>query len=306
MQAPEGNDPRTVHDPTTGRPILLAPRRQQRPMHTGPQAQAGACPFCQGQETETPPEVGAVRDPGTAADAPGWTARAFANKYPANHHHEVVAEGRAHCEQPCELSVADWRASFALCRDRIAAIEARPGIACAFLFKNVGALAGASIAHNHSQLLGLPALPPRLQLELRQAQALAACPWCATLATAAAEGRLVHRTLDHSYVQNLINQGQLSEAEAHNHPHSNILMGCLGTDAEPPMDVHTVPQMLPGDTLLLCSDGLWHYFMPNELGNTLHLLPPREACELLIGKARTRAEGGGDNLSLAVIRFEPL
>jgi serine/threonine protein phosphatase PrpC len=120
------------------------------------------------------------------------------------------------------------------------------------------------------------------------------------------QGRMVHRTLDHSYVQNLINQGQLTEAEAHNHPHSNILMGCLGTDAEPPMDVHHVPEMLPGDSLLLCSDGLWHYFMPNELGNTLHLLPPREACELLIGKARTRAEGGGDNLSLAIIRFEPL
>ncbi|MFN9705630.1 MAG: hypothetical protein ACK595_12525 [Planctomycetota bacterium] len=42
MTVPEGNDPRTVHDPTTGRPILLAPRRQQRPMHTGQLAHAGA------------------------------------------------------------------------------------------------------------------------------------------------------------------------------------------------------------------------------------------------------------------------
>lgn len=200
MTASEGNDPRTVHDPTTGRPILLAPRRQQRPMHTGPQAHAGACPFCQGEEAQTPPEVGAVRDDGTLADAPGWRARAFPNKYPANHHHEVIAEGRAHCEQPCELSVAEWRASLALCRDRIAALEARPGVACAFLFKNVGALAGASIAHNHSQVLGLHALPPRLQLELQQAQSLAQCPWCATLANAAADGRLVHRSAQHAVI----------------------------------------------------------------------------------------------------------
>ena len=195
-----GGDPRTVHDPTTGRPILLAPRRQQRPMHTGPQANAGACPFCQGQEAETPPEVGAVRDAGTAADAPGWTARAFPNKYPANLHHEVSAEGRAHREQPCDLTLADWRDSLALCRARIRALEARPGIACAFLFKNVGALAGASIAHNHSQVLGLPALPPRLQLELQQAAALPHCPWCATLATAEAEGRLVHRSAQHAVI----------------------------------------------------------------------------------------------------------
>lgn len=194
------SEPRTVLDPTTGRPILLAPRRQQRPMHTGPQANAGACPFCQGQEAETPPEVGAARDPGTAADGPGWTARAFPNKYPANHHHEVVAEGREHREQPCDLTVADWRASLALCRDRIAALEARPGIACAFLFKNVGALAGASIAHNHSQVLGLPDLPPRLHLELRQAAAQPRCPWCATLATAEAEGRLVHRSAQHAVI----------------------------------------------------------------------------------------------------------
>ena len=53
------------------------------------------------------------------------------------------------------LSIAELEA-------RIAALEARPGIGSTFFFKNVGALAGASIDHNHSQVLGLPELPPRL------------------------------------------------------------------------------------------------------------------------------------------------
>jgi len=42
------------------------------------------------------------------------------------------------------------------------------------------------------------------------------------------------------------------------------------------------------------------------LGATLQALPPREACELLVSKARQRAKGGGDNLSLVVLRVDPL
>jgi PPM family protein phosphatase len=58
--------------------------------------------------------------------------------------------------------------------------------------------------------------------------------------------------------------------------------------------------------MLACSDGLWHYFTPKEIGAILHALPPREACEMLISKARQRGRGGGDNLSLALLRVDPL
>jgi UDPglucose--hexose-1-phosphate uridylyltransferase len=191
------NEPRTVVDPTTGRPILMAPRRQQRPMLTGPHAHTSACPFCQGNEAETPPEVDAMRAPGSRRDGPGWTARAFPNKYPASLHHEVLAEGRTHSEQPCDLDVATWRDCLRLWQARVQALEAAPGVACTFLFKNVGALAGASIAHNHSQILGLPELPPRLELERARARALGHCPWCATIATADDEQRLVFRSAAH-------------------------------------------------------------------------------------------------------------
>ena len=63
---------------------------------------------------------------------------------------------------------------------------------------------------------------------------------------------------------------------------------------------------LAGDSLLACSDGLWHYFTPQELGTIVDALPPREAAEMLINKARQRARGGGDNLSLALLRIDPM
>ena len=90
------------------------------------------------------------------------------------------------------------------------------------------------------------------------------------------------------------------------HPQSNILMGCLGTDSDPPVDFHCIPQLRPGDVLMACSDGVWHYFNTGELGSVLSTLSAREATEFLIEKARTRGRGGGDNLSIVVVKVEAL
>lgn len=116
--------------------------------------------------------------------------------------------------------------------------------------------------------------------------------------------QLVDRTKDHSYVQSLVNKGELTEEQANFHPQSNILMGCLGTEKEPPIDTHSVKKLEPGDTLMVCSDGLWHYFTDAELGSVLATLSAREASEFLIDKARMRAKGSGDNLSLAIVKVE--
>lgn len=118
--------------------------------------------------------------------------------------------------------------------------------------------------------------------------------------------KLVKRTIDHSYVQTLVDRGEITEAEATVHPKANILMGCLGTEADPLIDSHFIPQLRPGDTLLSCSDGIWHYFSPDEMGSLLAALSPREAVEFMVEKARGRARGGGDNMSLAVVKIEPL
>jgi len=117
---------------------------------------------------------------------------------------------------------------------------------------------------------------------------------------------MVSRTTDHSYVQRLIDEGKLNEEQANAHPQANLLTGCLGTQADPPLTISHIDAVEPGDTLMACSDGLWHYFTPRELGAIVHGLPPREASEMLVTKARQRARGGGDNLSLAMVRLEAI
>jgi serine/threonine protein phosphatase PrpC len=118
--------------------------------------------------------------------------------------------------------------------------------------------------------------------------------------------QFIKRTIDHSYVQALVNRGEITEEQASVHPQSNILMGCLGTESDPPVDIHFIPKLRAGDTLMACSDGVWHYFSNEEIGSILSSLTPREATEFLIEKARNRGRGSGDNLSLAIVKLEPL
>ncbi|MDE2147571.1 MAG: serine/threonine-protein phosphatase [Burkholderiales bacterium] len=117
---------------------------------------------------------------------------------------------------------------------------------------------------------------------------------------------MMRRTVDHSFVQRLIDEGKITEEAANTHPQSNLLTGCLGTQADPPVALWHIDRLDIGDTLLACSDGLWHYFTPKEIGAIVHALPPREASEMLVSKARQRARGGGDNLSLALTRIDGL
>ncbi|VTU32577.1 Serine/threonine phosphatase stp [Variovorax sp. PBL-H6] len=120
-------------------------------------------------------------------------------------------------------------------------------------------------------------------------------------------GQLVKRTKDHSYVQALVDRGEISEAEANIHPQSNILLGCLGMKSmPPPVEIHLVPKLEPDDLLLACSDGLWHYFTQEEMGRVLAEQSPRSAAELLVAEARKRARGTGDNISLAILKLEAL
>ena len=117
---------------------------------------------------------------------------------------------------------------------------------------------------------------------------------------------MMKRTIDHSYVQRLVDEGKITDEQANTHPQSNLLTGCLGTQTEPPVTLWHIDKLEHGDSVLACSDGLWHYFTPKEIGAILHALPPREASEMLISKARQRARGGGDNLSLALSRIDTL
>ena len=115
---------------------------------------------------------------------------------------------------------------------------------------------------------------------------------------------LVNRTVDHSYVQRLIDEGKIGEEEANGHPQGNLLIGCLGTQSDPPTVVRHVDTLLPGDSLLACSDGLWHYFPTRARGLVVKSLGPREAAEMMVMRARQRANAQGDNLSLAMVKID--
>ena len=119
-------------------------------------------------------------------------------------------------------------------------------------------------------------------------------------------GKLLFQTSDHSYVQTLVDQGELTLEEARHHPQSNILLSCLGTHDDPPLVQHRIPVLKHGDVLMACSDGIWHYFAPDELSSITRLLSPREASQFLIERARMRATGTGDNMSLAIVKVEPI
>ena len=80
------------HDPLSGRDVIVAAGRAARPstfaFGADEGASTGECPFCPGNEAETPPEVARVG--GGAPNGPGWMVRAFPNLYPIVDAHEVV------------------------------------------------------------------------------------------------------------------------------------------------------------------------------------------------------------------------
>src|SRR5206468_3309362 len=78
---------------------------------------------------------------------------------------------------------------------------------------------------------------------------------------------------------------------AHEHRLSNLLTHALGTTKQPSVDLGGVDALVAGDTFLLCSDGLWHYFSDAEIATVLATYAPRRASERLIELARQRADG---------------
>jgi serine/threonine protein phosphatase PrpC len=113
------------------------------------------------------------------------------------------------------------------------------------------------------------------------------------------------RTIDHSFVEMLVREGKLSREEAQNHRLSNVLVSALGShDRDPQVTLRRYEGLKAGDSFLLCSDGLWHYFSDAELGAAVAMNSPRQASEMLINKARERTtDGSGDNCTLAIVKL---
>lgn len=148
--------------PITGEPILFAPERAGRPQDDG----ASRCPFCPGHESDTPPEILRRGDP--------WRVRVFPNKYPAAKGHEVIVESAEH-----DASFEDLRDPAEVIGVYAERYRAhRESAPCVALFKNHGPGAGASLRHQHSQLIPLPFVPPVIERHLLAFRDASSCPLC--------------------------------------------------------------------------------------------------------------------------------
>lgn len=108
-------------------------------------------------------------------------------------------------------------------------------------------------------------------------------------------------TRDQSVVQTMREAGTLTEEEAQNSPHTNLILQALGTSPEIEVDL-TYQELRRGDVLLVCSDGLSGPVRRSEMSEIVAGTPDLAgACEALVELARSR--GGPDNITAVLARF---
>jgi UDPglucose--hexose-1-phosphate uridylyltransferase len=186
------SSPEIRTDQLTGLRTILAPARADRPHQfqapAGEEKGAEGCPFCEGREERTPPEVYATRPGGGGPDTAGWTTRVVPNLYPALGEgedaprpdsapelfasrpavgdHEVIVNAPDHATAMAELSEEQLAAAVSTWRERM---RAHADAAYVQLVVNEGAGAGASLPHTHAQLYALPFVPAAVARERERA-----------------------------------------------------------------------------------------------------------------------------------------
>lgn len=195
-------------DPITGRWVIVAQERLARPLEFSPAVAdhpAGPCPFCEGHEDQTPPEITGLRAAGSQPNQPGWRVRVVPNKFPAVQAdavpcgttddlyermpgigaHEVIVESPNHVASTSELTDEQVGEVFSVYRDRLIRLRTETRFVYGLVFKNVGYAAGASVQHTHSQLIATPIMPLHVREELETAkqyfQQRGRCIFCALI-----------------------------------------------------------------------------------------------------------------------------
>jgi UDPglucose--hexose-1-phosphate uridylyltransferase len=212
--------PELRRDPVTGRWVIIAPDRQNRP-HDFQVERAVAsgrehCPFCPGHEAMTPPEVLAYRPGGGAPDTAGWEVRVVPNKYPALQvegmtvdregdgmfdrmsgigAHEVIIETPDHDRPLALLSALEIERVLWAWRERMLDLKRDVRLKYILVFKNHGAAAGATLEHPHAQLIALPIVPDLVRDEIEGARRHFAvtqrCVFCDIIQQERRDGRRV-------------------------------------------------------------------------------------------------------------------
>lgn len=158
----------------------------------------GFCPFCEGNEGVTPPELGAVRHPGSEANGPGWTIRAVPNKFSGFSlteplakevselytfvsgfgAHEVVIETPEHDLDLHEQPVTKISGIFNMLKERHMSLSQDQRLKYIQIYKNRGLFAGASLSHSHTQIVALPYVPAEFNGATRYASETGRCFFC--------------------------------------------------------------------------------------------------------------------------------
>ncbi len=206
------------HDPLRGRRILIAEHRAGRPNEFRTRGGEGElpveCPFCPGNEKETPPELAVDRPEGSLPNDPNWTLRIVPNRYPAllcsappvgaslpfrvtpaEGAHEVVLECREHDGRIESLPRSQVVRYLVHLRDRARVHRERSDIVQVLVFRNAGASSGASLSHPHTQLLALTDFASDFAVESARIDAhfvaTRRCLVCDLLAAEVQDGRRV-------------------------------------------------------------------------------------------------------------------
>lgn len=185
--------PELRKDPITGRWVIIATERAQRPGDFAREQVRPSgdrfCPFCPGHEEKTPPEVLSFRTHGSRNE-PGWSLRAIPNKFPALRvegeldreaeglydrmngvgAHEVIIESPDHLQTLATMDVKRVEDLFWAFRERVLDLKKDFRLRYILLFKNHGSSAGASLEHTHSQLIALPVVPKQAIEEIEGAR----------------------------------------------------------------------------------------------------------------------------------------
>jgi len=184
--------PELRRDPIIGRWVIIATERAKRPnqfavnMEKVVPPPGQKCPFCEGNEYMTPPEIYALRKPGSAPNGPGWSVRVIPARNPllgiegdvdrhghgmydlmnARGAHEILLDCPEHSFDPVS-GKSSMEDNIRVTVERIKDLERDPRIKYVLVFKNYGKAAGETFSgHPHAQIIATPINLKRVKEEL--------------------------------------------------------------------------------------------------------------------------------------------
>jgi serine/threonine protein phosphatase PrpC len=111
------------------------------------------------------------------------------------------------------------------------------------------------------------------------------------------DGHLLYRTEDHSVVQSLYNRGMIDKSDMPTHPYRHKVYSCLGGDVPPKITLSDRQELLEGDTVLLCTDGVWGAITDEQIKHMLSGPSISDNVTLLLDEAEEISKEQGDNMS---------